>query len=73
MKYYMVSEDEIIQLANGRLNPNDIGNGREILYAITIADVEEEAKRLEKDPKKAVAITRDRVDAIMPTIAEIID
>jgi hypothetical protein len=73
MKYFMLSEDEIIQLANGKLDAKDIGNGKEILYAITVTDVEEEAKNLGINPRKAVAIARERVNNIMPTIAEIID
>jgi hypothetical protein len=73
MKYYMVSEDELIHLANGKLNAKDIGNEKEIIYAITIADIEEEAKKLGKNPKKAVAIARERANTIMPTIDEIID
>jgi hypothetical protein len=73
MKYYMLSESEIIQLALGKLNAKDFGNEKEIIYAITVADVEEEAKNLGKNPKKAVEIAKERVNNIMPTIAEIID
>ena len=36
MKYYMLSEGEIIQLALGKLNAKDIGNDKEIIYAITM-------------------------------------
>jgi len=73
MKYFMLSEDEIVQLANGKLNAKDIGMEKEIIYAITIADIKEEAKNLGKNPSKAAAIARKRVNNIMPTIAEIID
>jgi hypothetical protein len=72
MKYYMVSEDELVQLANGKLNAKDIGNEKEIIYAITIADIEEEAKNLGINSKKAMALARKRIIDAMPSLNEII-
>jgi hypothetical protein len=71
MKYYMLSEGEIIQLALGKINAKDIGNEKEIIYAITLADVKEEAKKLGVDPEEAVASMRKKIIDAMPSLDEI--
>jgi hypothetical protein len=72
MKYFMLSEDEIVQLANGKLNAKDIGMEKEIIYAITIADVVGAANELGINPKKAIAIVRKRIIDVIPLLDEII-
>jgi hypothetical protein len=72
MKYFMLSEDEIIQLANGKLDAKDIGMEKEIIYAITIADVVGTADELGINPKKAIAIARKRIIDAIPSLDEII-
>jgi hypothetical protein len=68
----MLSEKEIIQLALGKLNAKDIGNDKEIIYAITIADIENEAKNLGIDPKKAIASIKKKIIDAIPSLDEII-
>lgn len=71
MKQYMLSEAEVLQLVLGKLNINDVRD-KEIIYAVTVSDIKEEAKKLGVAPKKAIASMKKKIIDAMPSLDEII-